>query len=104
MAEAMASGEASLSGAGAAMQLPQAQGQAEEVPCARLASLTLEEKPTCVICLGMAGSGKTTFVQVRTRRLGYQWAGKPVCSDMARKCVLIWPCWPGNQSFQTGAW
>ena len=21
-------------------------------------------KPTCIICLGMAGSGKTTFVQV----------------------------------------
>ena len=69
MTEAMASGEASLGEAGAAMQLPQAQGQAEDVPCARLASLTLE-KPTCVICLGMAGSGKATFVQVRTRRLG----------------------------------
>ncbi len=26
----------------------------------------LPERPTCVICLGMAGSGKTTFVQVRT--------------------------------------
>ncbi len=24
----------------------------------------LPERPTCVICLGMAGSGKTTFVQV----------------------------------------
>ena len=23
-----------------------------------------EEKPTCIIVLGMAGSGKTTFVQV----------------------------------------
>ena len=23
-------------------------------------------KPTCIICLGMAGSGKTTFVQVRS--------------------------------------
>ena len=23
-----------------------------------------EGKPTCIICLGMAGSGKTTFVQV----------------------------------------
>ena len=22
------------------------------------------DKPTCLICLGMAGSGKTTFVQV----------------------------------------
>ena len=22
-------------------------------------------RPTCIVCLGMAGSGKTTFVQVR---------------------------------------
>ena len=36
-----------------------------EAPCARLPSLPLEDKPTCIICLGMAGSGKTTFVQVR---------------------------------------
>jgi len=27
-------------------------------------SSSMEGKPTCVICLGMAGSGKTTFVQV----------------------------------------
>ena len=26
---------------------------------------SLENKPTCIICLGMAGSGKTTFVQVK---------------------------------------
>lgn len=26
------------------------------------------DKPVCLIVLGMAGSGKTTFVQVRTRR------------------------------------
>ena len=24
-------------------------------------------KPICVICIGMAGTGKTTFVQVRMR-------------------------------------
>jgi polynucleotide 5'-kinase involved in rRNA processing len=29
------------------------------------ASNTGTEKPTCVIVLGMAGSGKTTFVQVK---------------------------------------
>ena len=28
-------------------------------------SCALTEKPTCILCLGMAGSGKTTFVQVR---------------------------------------
>ena len=28
------------------------------------ASNTETEKPTCIIVLGMAGSGKTTFVQV----------------------------------------
>ena len=42
MAEAMASGEASLSEAGAAMQLPQAQGQADPA----LDFLMLEEMPT----------------------------------------------------------
>ena len=26
--------------------------------------LPLQERPTCIICLGMAGSGKTTFIQV----------------------------------------
>ena len=26
---------------------------------------SLNKKPTCIICLGMAGSGKTTFVQVK---------------------------------------
>ena len=25
----------------------------------------LADRPTCIICLGMAGSGKTTFVQVQ---------------------------------------
>jgi len=23
-----------------------------------------DKKPTCIVCLGMAGSGKTTFMQV----------------------------------------
>ena len=35
-----------------------AQGSAE------LETLPMTDRPTCVICLGMAGSGKTTFVQV----------------------------------------
>ena len=26
--------------------------------------LAMSERPTCILCLGMAGSGKTTFVQV----------------------------------------
>lgn len=29
-----------------------------------------QEKPTCILCLGMAGSGKTTFVQVFFKVLG----------------------------------
>lgn len=29
---------------------------------------SLKEKPTCILCLGMAGSGKTTFVQVYVKR------------------------------------
>ena len=37
--------------------LPTAQGS--------VADVTRTSKPTCIICLGMAGSGKTTFVQVR---------------------------------------
>ena len=28
--------------------------------------LAMSERPTCILCLGMAGSGKTTFVQVET--------------------------------------
>lgn len=28
-----------------------------------------KEKPTCILCLGMAGSGKTTFVQVHFESL-----------------------------------
>ena len=27
-----------------------------------------KEKPICILCLGMAGSGKTTFVQVFSNR------------------------------------
>ena len=35
------------------------------------------KKPTCLIVLGMAGSGKTTFVQViQYRPLGYWGTGK----------------------------
>ena len=29
-----------------------------------LSNIPLQDRPTCIICLGMAGSGKTTFVQV----------------------------------------
>ena len=35
-------------------------------------SLSLNERPTCLICLGMAGSGKTTFIQVTSTLLSYQ--------------------------------
>ena len=28
-------------------------------------------KPTCVVCLGMAGSGKTTFMQVSRFNCGF---------------------------------
>ncbi len=38
-----------------------------EPPCAQLSSLPLEKRPTCIICLGMAGSGKTTFVGVNKK-------------------------------------
>ena len=30
----------------------------------------MSERPTCIICLGMAGSGKTTFVQVQIKTRG----------------------------------
>ena len=29
-----------------------------------VSSVSQKEKPSCILCLGMAGSGKTTFVQV----------------------------------------
>ena len=44
--------------------------EAPEVPGSSSSSSSCESslsnRPTCIICLGMAGSGKTTFVQVRT--------------------------------------
>ena len=36
-------------------------------------------KPTCILCLGMAGSGKTTFVQVQF------WNSRNSC-QIARAC------------------
>lgn len=33
-------------------------------PSGACGGIHTEERPTCVIVLGMAGSGKTTFVQV----------------------------------------
>ena len=39
-------------------------GSNESPGAARLANLPMADRPTCIICLGMAGSGKTTFVQV----------------------------------------
>ena len=30
-----------------------------------VSELPLQDRPTCIICLGMAGSGKTTFIQVK---------------------------------------
>lgn len=57
MAEAMDSG--------APPPPPSPSSSSEGKLCADMSSLSLEEKPTCIICLGMAGSGKTTFVQVK---------------------------------------
>ena len=34
-----------------------------------VSSESQNEKPTCILCLGMAGSGKTTFVQVHFESL-----------------------------------
>lgn len=34
-------------------------------PAAAAAAAPVQDKPVCLIVLGMAGSGKTTFVQVR---------------------------------------
>ena len=31
----------------------------------------MSDKPTCIVCLGMAGSGKTTFMQVRRNDCGF---------------------------------
>ena len=40
-------------------------------------------KPTCIVCLGMAGSGKTTFMQVSSCNCGF------VFHLVFRKSVLI---------------
>ena len=42
---------------------PSTSEQASEVPSNANREQTAN-KPTCIICLGMAGSGKTTFMQV----------------------------------------
>lgn len=54
MAEAMEGGS-SLAG----------ENTTASVGAARLPDIPVANRPTCIICLGMAGSGKTTFVQVR---------------------------------------
>lgn len=41
-----------------------------------------KEKPTCILCLGMAGSGKTTFVQVHFESLvKSSWSQGANCPD-----------------------
>ena len=40
-------------------------GEGSAAPPVASSATPITERPTCVICLGMAGSGKTTFVQVK---------------------------------------
>lgn len=42
--------------------------------------LTMSERPTCILCLGMAGSGKTTFVQVSSL-VNYEGIYRLWCAD-----------------------
>lgn len=37
-----------------------------------VSSESQNEKPTCILCLGMAGSGKTTFVQVHSCQIEFR--------------------------------
>lgn len=62
-----------------------------------------EQKPVCLIVLGMAGSGKTTFVQVntimfflhlyscRSRLLSSDWrvAHNRACAVLSGRCALL---------------
>lgn len=52
MAEAMEGGSS-----------PAGENTTASVGAARLPDIPVANRPTCIICLGMAGSGKTTFVQ-----------------------------------------
>ncbi len=45
---------------------PQPTPEVPETGAARIPDLPLAVRPTCIICMGMAGSGKTTFIQVRS--------------------------------------
>lgn len=52
-----------------ATDLPEASGAGtDDIPPAAGAAAAARDKPVCLIVLGMAGSGKTTFVQVRRLR------------------------------------
>ena len=48
----------------ASMESMNAPAKPEEPSASGSSTGGSEEKPTCIIVLGMAGSGKTTFVQV----------------------------------------
>ena len=67
-----------------------AEGSDPQVPCAQPSSLPLESRPTCVICLGMAGSGKTTFVGVGTLEIN---------CVLVVMCVCVCVCVEDNGSF-----
>ena len=74
MAEAMEAGSS-----------PAGESATAAVGAARLPDIPVANRPTCIICLGMAGSGKTTFVQVRYLEL----QSKVTCSLML--CMLAIP-------------
>lgn len=47
------------------------------------------DKPVCLIVLGMAGSGKTTFVQVRTKE-GEEEANSSMSALASQQRLLHW--------------
>ena len=51
------------------MDIADTPSASDQASCSK--EIQMGEKPTCIVCLGMAGSGKTTFMQVRSSNCGF---------------------------------
>lgn len=78
----MAAAARRVDAAEVATDLPEASAAGTDgTPPAAGAAAAARDKPVCLIVLGMAGSGKTTFVQVRRLR-------RLTVANSARRCGM----------------
>ena len=50
------------------MDIPDTPNASDQASCSKESSMG--EKPACIVCLGMVGSGKATFIQVKVLIVG----------------------------------